>query len=508
MELVNYGYLGLRAGFLMAKSKKTKPESAPEKGASKQSTTLRFYPATLGVGVTFAAFLILANSTSPLLQLNSTNWSITTGCLIGIIFASLLIQLIRALFKTPFRSKTPSTLAFVSLAGFILVCIGIPISLTMPLVSGLIAGGGFLAVMTVWSVIYATMMPEESLVHTALALAVSSVLYTLCFLPFLNEIPFVYACVLMLVSVILQIKAGIRLSPQAQEDHTYTTPLDIAEKTSTLQRIKDIVSVLWKPLLSAMIAAFILGLVHNPHAAGSEENFAIVSHPLMSIGAPLFAAVLVITAFLVWKKNFTLHVFCDVVVPIAVSLLLIIPMINTESPWLNMLTTLLSQSSFALIALATWTVLASSVRTSNVSAWTVFTIASALLAASTLTGIVLVHYIGKGGQILSLILLTAFLVLMVVDFAVHDKTRSVERELQHDVFERFLKERCETLTEQYHLTTRESEILPYLARGYSHVYTAQELYVSENTVRTHVKHIYTKLEVSSREELITLIDTK
>lgn len=31
-------------------------------------------------------------------------------------------------------------------------------------------------------------------------------------------------------------------------------------------------------------------------------------------------------------------------------------------------------------------------------------------------------------------------------------------------------------------------------------------YISENTVRTHARHIYTKLGVGSREEIIDLID--
>ena len=48
--------------------------------------------------------------------------------------------------------------------------------------------------------------------------------------------------------------------------------------------------------------------------------------------------------------------------------------------------------------------------------------------------------------------------------------------------------------------------LYYLGRGYNHGYIARKLFVSENTVRTHVRHIYAKLGVSSREELLDLID--
>lgn len=56
------------------------------------------------------------------------------------------------------------------------------------------------------------------------------------------------------------------------------------------------------------------------------------------------------------------------------------------------------------------------------------------------------------------------------------------------------------------LTNRETEILTYLGRGHSIIYIAEKLFISESTVRTHVKHIYAKLGIHSREELFALID--
>ena len=35
---------------------------------------------------------------------------------------------------------------------------------------------------------------------------------------------------------------------------------------------------------------------------------------------------------------------------------------------------------------------------------------------------------------------------------------------------------------------------------------AEELVISENTVRTHVRHIYAKLDVHSHQELIDLVE--
>ena len=53
------------------------------------------------------------------------------------------------------------------------------------------------------------------------------------------------------------------------------------------------------------------------------------------------------------------------------------------------------------------------------------------------------------------------------------------------------------------LSPREREILKLIARGLSNVEVAHALSVSRATVRTHLEHIYEKLEVSNRTEAVT-----
>ena len=62
---------------------------------------------------------------------------------------------------------------------------------------------------------------------------------------------------------------------------------------------------------------------------------------------------------------------------------------------------------------------------------------------------------------------------------------------------------CDRLIATYGLTKREGEILPYLASGYSLPYIRNELGISQSTIDTHVQHIYKKMGIHSREELIT-----
>lgn len=65
---------------------------------------------------------------------------------------------------------------------------------------------------------------------------------------------------------------------------------------------------------------------------------------------------------------------------------------------------------------------------------------------------------------------------------------------------------CQQLTLEHGLSGREAEILGYLARGRSQPYIREELVLSKNTVATHVKHIYQKLNVHSRQELLDLFE--
>lgn len=52
------------------------------------------------------------------------------------------------------------------------------------------------------------------------------------------------------------------------------------------------------------------------------------------------------------------------------------------------------------------------------------------------------------------------------------------------------------------LSDREVEVLRCLARGRTTSQTADELFISENTVKTHIRHILEKLDVSNRAEAV------
>lgn len=54
------------------------------------------------------------------------------------------------------------------------------------------------------------------------------------------------------------------------------------------------------------------------------------------------------------------------------------------------------------------------------------------------------------------------------------------------------------------LTDRETEVLQGIARGLSNDELSEELFISENTVKTHIKHVLTKLGARDRAQAVVM----
>ena len=67
------------------------------------------------------------------------------------------------------------------------------------------------------------------------------------------------------------------------------------------------------------------------------------------------------------------------------------------------------------------------------------------------------------------------------------------------------EETLESVGRKYKLTSRELELLSIACSGLSNPDIAKKLYISESTVKQHLSHIYKKLNVKNRYELIKKI---
>lgn len=68
------------------------------------------------------------------------------------------------------------------------------------------------------------------------------------------------------------------------------------------------------------------------------------------------------------------------------------------------------------------------------------------------------------------------------------------------------KRKCEATANRYLLSARETEVLFFLAKGHNATSIQEQLYISEGTTKTHIRHIYRKLDVHSQQELIQIVE--
>lgn len=55
---------------------------------------------------------------------------------------------------------------------------------------------------------------------------------------------------------------------------------------------------------------------------------------------------------------------------------------------------------------------------------------------------------------------------------------------------------------------REEEVLAMLGKGRSAPFIADSLFISKGTVKTHTRHIYDKMGVHSKQELLDIIENE
>lgn len=63
-------------------------------------------------------------------------------------------------------------------------------------------------------------------------------------------------------------------------------------------------------------------------------------------------------------------------------------------------------------------------------------------------------------------------------------------------------------TAEHNLSKRETEVLDLLAKGYRYKEISEKLFISTETVRTHIHRIYDKLQVQSRAEAVNKVYPK
>jgi DNA-binding NarL/FixJ family response regulator len=83
-------------------------------------------------------------------------------------------------------------------------------------------------------------------------------------------------------------------------------------------------------------------------------------------------------------------------------------------------------------------------------------------------------------------------------------TASIARQII-EMFNQFHEGAEKKKGEEYKLTQREKDVLQLMVKGYTYKVAADELFISVETIRSHIKNIYEKLHVNSKSEAVAKV---
>lgn len=426
--------------------------------------------------------------------------------LMSFLIAGIVVNLSGALGgRLPIRSRPCTIAATVAvLAGYLLAfpsSVGTLDSVLFSPIGGVLVGVGSALLFMEWACAYSRLAPSVLLVASALSTAVAYATLSACLALSTHASLFVsmVAAAASAVPLVIVRRDGEVAGASAGSGADVRA---VPVRRSIRDSNTGVGLVLFGAALCQMIDAF---------TWGDCIIGATTALPLSSRLATGLGAVAGCVAIFVWMvlgrarmgmHLAKVHVFA---MPIAAGLLLmgwILPQTTDFSP---LIARPLTGCGIGVLLTMYWCEVCSS--TDEVGAFLSCASTRFVLMSVALVGVLLPSVAGvKTGVFVTLLAIVVFLVIvaaasasdiMVPEQAV-DEVRAAVTAPNSVRFEEVLSD----LARSYGLTPREEDVLLMLGAGHSTSFCAEKMCVSPSTIKTHAKHLYTKMGVHSRDELL------
>ncbi|MDR2197642.1 MAG: helix-turn-helix transcriptional regulator [Coriobacteriales bacterium] len=285
----------------------------------------------------------------------------------------------------------------------------------------------------------------------------------------------------------------------------------IAASNTAWQRLKLLLEYLKIPLLCVIAIALMLAFIRTvtTHSLGALAW----GYHVPAVGR-LLASLLLVVVWVLMKKPLRTNLMILGVFLVALVEVALFPLFGLRFPTAFLI------FGHTLMTIAFIVALAACLEAVQSSSMPTLPLVSAVFAAmySSLTlGILIVRQTyGEGGIDPASLLLQAFVVVIILALALvimnattgtfDTSTRQKEVQITPVIGLSESELRANPiLTGTFNLSKREMDVLVLLAGARNVSYIADALFISENTVRCHMKTIYQKLDVHSKQQLITLI---
>jgi DNA-binding CsgD family transcriptional regulator len=387
------------------------------------------------------------------------------------------------------------------------------------MVASMLFGGAGLTLLAQWVHLLACYPRKEVCFQGACAMIGAVVLFGVsALLPdALSVRLYLVAC--FVASVVLFVPAARITSRDDEKAH---------DKYAAVRSVASWARVGWRSVAGMALSALVLGLVWDPYSA----NVAIEGSVLFAAalcGVVLLAAGVAIACRIKGEKTVdALDQFGLLAAAIAILLCPYIEVAGTGA--VIFVSSCIKEAAFALFFVLAWTEILGSGMLDRVTSARVASGSILIWIACFALGAFVVSHAGTAGRILNGVVLILYVALVALIPRTHGASESeadggqsgsaasgrmtdgqtsggqtASGPTEEDV-SAVIERRAESLAAAHGLSPRETEVFALLARGHSYAHIAELLFVSSNTVKTHVRNIYGKLGVGSREELFDLID--
>lgn len=425
-----------------------------------------------------------------------------------------------------------------NLAALLGVILSLPPDLAL-LVPGLLYGAGSVMLSLFWIEVLSASKPGSIVVQIALGMLLNVVVSSVLS-PLSGDVQMRSSCVLLLVSGLCAWFVRRRLRAASCEAETHNErpiaeaasaePAEALSPKASLRArwgaYRDAFLELGDSLVAFFVLEAVIGLLNSFMLAGSIdfEGSGAVSAAAI-VGAIVVFCFIVFVAHRIPKVS----TVSRVVMPVLAAMLVFLPFLSERY---NLVFSMLLLGSYYFVALLITYLIVEAAQTRKVSPYVLMGVAMGVarvcLAVALLSGYAAGVAGGGPGdeaehtmRYLVIIVVVLYALCMALVFFSRDRKRRRAEEASADApsegavgadsvsvpeTESTLDACCASVAREGGLTEREAEILVYLARGRTKAYIADALFVTENTVRSHVRNIYSKLDVHTRQELLDLLE--
>lgn len=364
------------------------------------------------------------------------------------------------------------------------------------LFTGLLLGVADALITLFWARFSATLSLRTVYLYVVLCNALSLVIYFIVTLfPAWTAIP--VATALFIASLVFVKKALNVREPLVWE---FSQPV----LTGALRRMVN-------PIFGTSILCFMGGLMLE---ISGQQEVPLSSFQQTSLLTSAVVVLCLLLPALLLKKPLNIERMYAIALPLSAAGFLLLPLLwNAAGGIVNSF----AQLGSMVAGIILWCMLADIAYDTKLPSWLLFPIALICTNLAQLAGILVGYFnvdqITQSDIVLTTVALVAvYFLFMVALLLFKDKSFKGEEKGQSIISprhsEQLLESRSAEVAAENQFTPRETDTFLLLAQGFTIPDISEKLFVSENTVKSHVKSIYQKLDIHTRSELIELVSDR